>query len=217
MEEIFVPVCNFKDAEIYSEFYHISHFGNLKILPRQILGGVKNMKIAIGLDNGRGYLKVFLSNKKHKKMMRIHRLVAYAFVPNPNNYPEINHIDGNKSNNHVSNLEWCTRQQNMIHAYATKAKKGMKHHRFGIKLSEEHKRKMSEALKGKYNAGCRKPKPTLRKPIICLNTGKHYESLTSAANELNLRIVKLSDVLNGRRKHTKGYKFQYVNKNEENK
>ncbi len=63
-----------------------------------------------------GYLHVTLG---YGRTSRVHRLVAAAFVPNPSNAPEVNHIDGNKLNNHASNLEWCTRKQNMAHAFAT--------------------------------------------------------------------------------------------------
>lgn len=64
-------------------------------------------------DNGIGYLSYhFWNNKKHDREY-VHRIVAMAFLDNPNNLPEINHIDGNKSNNHVSNLEWCDRKYNV--------------------------------------------------------------------------------------------------------
>ena len=67
--------------------------------------------------NERGYLVVELwENTTSRKTVRVHRLVAEAFIPNPNNLPEVNHKDGNTSNPNVSNLEWITHQNNMIHA-----------------------------------------------------------------------------------------------------
>ncbi len=65
-----------------------------------------------------GYVKVGLTDTNHVRKNRyIHRLVAQTFIPNPNNLPEVNHIDGNKLNNHVENLEWCTSKENQKHAY----------------------------------------------------------------------------------------------------
>lgn len=68
-----------------------------------------------------GYPTVSLKNGKQRRSIRVHTLVAQAFIPNPRNKPEVNHIDRVKTNNHVSNLEWCTRKENVAHAVATGA------------------------------------------------------------------------------------------------
>lgn len=64
-----------------------------------------------------GYLEVGLYRNKKRYWRRVHRLVASAFIPNPNHLPQINHKDGNVKNNHIDNLEWCTAQENTIHSY----------------------------------------------------------------------------------------------------
>ena len=63
-----------------------------------------------------GYLRVVLSHGRINKGFLVHRLIAMVFLPNPENKPMVNHKDGNKKNNHVSNLEWCTRKENELHA-----------------------------------------------------------------------------------------------------
>ena len=80
----------------------------------------------------KGYLTVELRKGGHRFKARIHRLVAEAFIPNPDNLPEVNHKDGDKTNNQVSNLEWCTHSDNLKHAYRTGLEKvvyGTDHHR----------------------------------------------------------------------------------------
>ena len=63
-----------------------------------------------------GYLVITSGKRPHRKKLRVHRLIALTFIPNPQNKPEVNHIDGNKQNNHYANLEWCTRKENAEHA-----------------------------------------------------------------------------------------------------
>lgn len=76
-----------------------------------------NGKIKATSLTNKGYKRVTLSNNGNKKSFSIHRLVAIAFIPNPNNLPEVNHKDGNKLNNYYTNLEWLTSKDNIKHSF----------------------------------------------------------------------------------------------------
>ena len=95
------------DIEGYEGLYQISNKGRVKSLYN---GSERILKPR---DNGRGYLRVNLRKENTSKYIRVHRLVARAFIPNPDNLPEINHRDENKKNNCVENLEWCDRVYNV--------------------------------------------------------------------------------------------------------
>jgi len=79
----------------------------------------KKYRYELSQANTSKYKMVCLSPSRKSKNFYVHRLIAEAFIPNPNEYPEVNHIDGNPSNNRINNLEWCTAKQNTIHAYST--------------------------------------------------------------------------------------------------
>jgi predicted XRE-type DNA-binding protein len=96
------------------ENYPISIFGNVMSLNYKNKGYAQVLTPSF---NDKGYLQVELSINGKPKMKKIHQLVALAWLENPHNYPQVNHIKGKeKYNNHVSNLEWCSNQQNMTHA-----------------------------------------------------------------------------------------------------
>ena len=102
-----------KDIEGYEGIYQVSNKGRIKSFY-----GVKE-KILVTRTKGHDYEKVLLSKNGVGKTFLIHRLVAKAFIPNPENKPEVNHIDGNKKNNCVENLEWMTCSENTKHAFDT--------------------------------------------------------------------------------------------------
>ena len=124
-----------KDIEGFEGLYQVSNKGNVKCLEHKCPGRYKNtfrtvrehlMKQTKG---NKGYMYVILSNLDRGRTFLVHRLVAKAFVPNPDNKPIVNHKDENKSNNSFDNLEWCTnlynntyngihlKRKHYIHAY----------------------------------------------------------------------------------------------------
>lgn len=78
---------------------------------------IKKGKLFVLSENSRGYLSVTLSHNGKSYSKFVHRLVAEAFIPNPANKPQVNHIDGNRKNNTVDNLEWATQSENNLHSY----------------------------------------------------------------------------------------------------
>lgn len=100
-----------KDIQRQFSFYD-RHHKTFKMTMRLIKSHI--MKIQ---ENNKGYFFVCMKEFGKRKNLLIHRLVAEAFIPNPENKPEVNHIDGNPHNNRVSNLEWVTSSENRKHAY----------------------------------------------------------------------------------------------------
>ena len=113
----------FKDIEGYEGSYQVSNEGRVKSLK---FGKERVLRPTV---DEYGYLRVGLYIGRNKKTRRVHRLVAQAFIENPDNLPEINHKDENKANNNVENLEWCTSKYNCNYGS------------YNQKLSEAHKGK----------------------------------------------------------------------------
>lgn len=110
-----------KDISGYEGRYQISNMGRVKSLPRIIKNGIgechKKGRILKPQKAVKGYIRVTLCNEEYCKPFKIHRLVAEHFIPNPENKPQVNHINGDKTDNRVDNLEWCTNGENQLHAY----------------------------------------------------------------------------------------------------
>lgn len=112
------------DIPDYEGLYQVSNMGRVRSLDR-LVKGAKGLdyrikgKITKKSKNHLGYIKVRLHKDGVRKEFSLHRIVAFSFVLNLQSKKEVNHIDGNKLNNSASNLEWCTRSENMKHAFKT--------------------------------------------------------------------------------------------------
>lgn len=184
MEEIW------KDIKGYEGLYQVSNLGRVKSLKRKVYAGRNRLRwqyeriMSNNKSNGNGYLIVSLNKESKDKNKYIHRLVAEAFIPNPNNYLYVNHKDENRKNNKVDNLEWCTALYNNIYQNA--------HIRRGLKNRNNRLSKRIYQLDDDNN-------------II-----KEYPSISEASRQLNLTMQSLSGCLNGKTKHSGGYKWKFV-------
>lgn len=133
-KEIWKPVKGFP-------FYEVSNLGRVRSIDRKVINGngckiPRKGKVLKQAGNGNGYLRatVYLDGKP--KYHSIHRMVALAFIPNPENKYAVNHKDCNKENNNVNNLEWVTKSENEIHARKMGVKDTRGENQSNVKLTE---------------------------------------------------------------------------------
>lgn len=176
-----------KDVKGWEGFYQVSSLGRFKGVERLDSRGYKQKeRIMKGYDNGHGYIHVYGSKNGIVKTLKLHRIIAEAFIPNPNNLPCVNHKDENRANNHVDNLEWCTYSYN--NTYGDRIDR--------IKESKGWKKQLSDS----------------KTPIYVIENGnkKWYKSQAQAAEELGLDKSNLNACLKGRIKSHRGYTFEYA-------
>ena len=185
-----------KDIEGYEGLYQVSNLGRVKSLDRTITrsDGVKikiKGKIRTFSKSHKGYLYLSLTDvNKKRKTFKVHRLVAMAFVQNPDNKPQVNHIDGNKLNNKAENLEWVTNSENQLHALEN-----------GLVVrninSHRSKRVRQYTRDGKFI--------------------KEYPSVAQVERELGFKSRHVATACRGEEKTAYGYVWKYADEQERNR
>lgn len=171
----------------------------------------KTLKESLDLS---GYPIVSLvdSDTKNKSTTLVHQFIAYFLVPGYQEGLVVNHKDGNKQNNHPSNLEWITQKENIAHAKAilgTRNYDGENHPMYNKKHTAEAKLKMSEARKRMTGEKHWRSRPVVAVDYHTSDFVGEYPSENQAAKSLSLSQGNVHMVLNNKRKYTKGYKFYY--------
>ena len=173
-----------KDITGYESLYQVSSHGNVKSLRSG-----RFMK-----PSGNTYKTVTLTRNGTQTTKYVHRLVAEAFLENPNGCKTVNHKDENKSNNAADNLEWCTHEQNCRHSYR------LHPDRLSCLQSELAKRK--RILK--------KSKRVAQRNLITGEVVKVYDSAREAARQTGLSQGNISSCCRGRYKKANGYIWNYL-------
>lgn len=185
-----------KDVVGYEGLYEVSNLGHIKSL-------WFNKEKLLTPINSKGYYKVHLYKNGKLKDYSIHQIVAKAFIPNPNNYPGINHKDEVKTNNHADNLEWCNDAYNAV--YGTRRERiaatlrgshhsgggGGKGNKRGPR-SEETKRKISESMIGRHHSEETKRRMSkARKRFLLEKILQGKDETTSNSRKEKLWIIKV--------------------------
>ena len=200
-----------KDIEGYEGLYQISNMGRVKSVERMKWCGKGYYKTPERILKARktknGYLLVNLWKDGKIKSYYIHRLVAQAFLDNPDNLPEVNHIDQDKTNNKVENLEFCDRSYNVN--YGTRNRNVAEKLR-GRKKSEESNKKRAEKLTNN---------PKISKPVIAIDkrTGLIVEFLSAheAERVLGISQSNITKCCKGKKKSIGGFYWMYANNNDD--
>jgi hypothetical protein len=172
-----------KDIDGFEGLYQVSNIGRVRSLNHET-NGKKYIGKVLSTKVTSGYPTVLLSNGAKKTLCRVHRLVARTFIENPTKLPEVNHLDGNKNNNCVENLEWCTSRENKIHAWVT----GL------TKAPPPEKPRMVE----QYNNNV----------LIAV-----YKSIDIASILLDISSEDICKCCKGKRKSAGGYQWKYKEEN----
>ena len=193
MKEIWKPIKDFEGL------YEVSNLGNVRSVDRVIKFWNRYQYVDVLFKgkllkqhNLRGYKSVGLWKNSKMHNIPIHRLVAKAFLENPLNKPQVNHIDGDKHNNRVDNLEWCTISENAKHAYRT-----------GLKVIRDKQKEQIKQL------GLQSGKKVIQKDLLG-NIIKIFDSGRQASLELGISQGNISMCCNGYRKSVKGYIWEYA-------
>ena len=180
----------------YEGLYEVSNLGRVRSLDRWVNHhtagkALRHGRILTPCRGNEPYLSVMLSNAGESHSKRVHRIVAEAFIPNPNGLSDVDHIDCNKLNNRVENLRWCTSAEN------TRFAKDNGLLPVPPRFSELNDEQKERALKNHVKA-------------VVRSDGKEFKSIADAARDLGVSPGAVNHVLRGLTQTCQGYSFTYL-------
>lgn len=192
-----------KDIKGYEGLYQVSSEGRVRSLNYHRMGITKLMKPEI---INAGYYRVGLSKNGVTKRFFLHRLVAEAFIPNPNNLPIVNHKDRNPLNCNSNNLEWCDTPYNLSYDSAYERRVATRRSNNNYLISEETRKKLRDAKLGKHTAISMKCSQ-YTKDGQYIDT---YPSMRDASLKTGVCHSSITQVCKGERKTAGGFKWRYA-------
>ena len=189
-ESLYIPGEEWRDIPGFEGIYAVSNLGRVKSLERDSEYYVKGQKrvrhygesLMKQYEDQDGYLQCHLQDHGREVYCNVHRYVAQAFISNPNGLPEVNHIDGDKHNNKLENLEWCDNQYNVSHALET-----------GLR-------------------GSQKGYDRTVKRVRCTDLNLEFNSISAAAIYFGYSYTGLGKILKEGKKLYHGHHFEYIDK-----
>lgn len=181
-----------RDIKGYEGLYKVSNLGNVRSLDRWVVSKDGKRRFFAGqavksVKESNGYSRVNLYREGSAKKISVHRIVALAFLPNPQNLPQVNHINEDKADNRAENLEWCTCEHNGNHGTR------------GARISK--------TLTGRFNH------PKKSKRICAISDGKtvfEFPSIHEAGRQLGIPSSNIVACLSGKQKTAYGYQWEYA-------
>ena len=172
----------------YRGKYQVSNLGNVRSVNYNHTGKIRVLK---QFKDNSGYLVINLHNNGKQKQFLVHRLVAIVFLENSDNSLVVNHINFNRADNRVCNLEFVTQQENIQHAWNDKER------------ADIHRHKLSEA------------KNKSKKKVICVETKQIFSSLSDASKQYGTNRGNISNCCRNRNKTAGGYHWKYIEEEKE--
>lgn len=179
-------ICEWRQSAIFPNNYIVSSRGDVKNAKGKILKPTKDKD---------GYLYYVLCVNGERKTIKAHRLVALSFIPNPENKPAIDHINGIKTDNHIDNLRWVTNKENTNNPNTIDKVKSACKKQIPLMYQKSVKRDFGR-----------------KKVLVTLNDGKSitYPSLLAAAKDMRVSYSKLSERANGKIPQSKKFKVEFI-------
>lgn len=188
-----------KDIKDFEGMYQVSDLGRVRSIDRfDNMGRLRKGEIKVARDNGHGYFAVQMYRDNKPKVGYVHRLVATAFIENPDNKPEVHHIDSDRSNNKLENLKWVTSKENNNfpeHIKAMQSNENWAKQRQDAMAKARDKAIVINSYRTRFTRG---------------GVSLEFSSLADGARRLGLDKGGCTRVANGKQKHTHGYTIEYI-------